>query len=84
VTAAVGTAPPAGTPAAESTPIALTVDTALDQLLAQWADGEEPLLVRIERELISRAVKTSEGDVAKAAKLLGLTKAALQKRLKET
>jgi len=29
-------------------------------------------------------VKTSEGDVAKAAKLLGLTKAALQKRLKET
>jgi len=49
VTAAVGTAPPAGTPAAESTPIALTVDTALDQLLAQWADGEEPLLVRIER-----------------------------------
>ena len=42
--------------------------------------GEEPILPRVERELVARVV-AAEPDLAKAAKLLGLTEAALQKRV---
>ncbi|MEI6861483.1 MAG: sigma-54 dependent transcriptional regulator [Verrucomicrobiota bacterium] len=63
---------------------ALTLDAALDFVLTELARGDAPLLPRIEREMIARVLKAEGGDPAKAAKRLGLTKAALQKRFKET
>jgi DNA-binding NtrC family response regulator len=65
-------------PAAE-----LSVNDALDLLLAKLGGGEEPVLARIERELVARAMAAEGGDEAKAAKRLGLTRAALQKRARE-
>ncbi len=41
----------------------------------------EALLARIEKELIERALKRSKGNKSKAAKLLGLTRPRLYRRL---
>ncbi len=68
---------PAPTPAAESE---ISVERALDVIVSALRTGEEPILPRVERDLIARVV-AAEPDLAKAAKLLGLTKAALQKRV---
>ena len=73
----------AATPPAPNAGPALTLETALDFLQAELARGDEPLLPRLQREMIARVLKAEGGDPAKAAKRLGLTKAALQKRLKE-
>jgi len=62
----------------------LTVDGALDFLFAQLSAGDGAMLARVERELIARALTAEGGDETKAAKRLGLTKVALQKRVKET
>ncbi len=69
---------------AETAPVtaALTVDAALDFLFAQLSSGAEPMLPQIERALINRALAAENSDEASAAKRLGLTKAALQKRRK--
>ncbi|MFM9031787.1 MAG: helix-turn-helix domain-containing protein [Opitutaceae bacterium] len=40
------------------------------------------MLEFLEREMIARALADSGGDAAAAAKILGLTKAAVQKRAK--
>jgi two-component system nitrogen regulation response regulator GlnG len=61
---------------------ALTVERALDYLLGEFRGGDEPILARVDRELISRALAAEQGNAVEAAKLLGLTPAALQKRLK--
>jgi DNA-binding NtrC family response regulator len=58
----------------------LSLDRALDLVFAQLKDSGEPVLERVERELVARALQNEAGDEAKAAKLLGVTKAALQKR----
>ncbi|MDD3180396.1 MAG: sigma-54 dependent transcriptional regulator [Opitutaceae bacterium] len=60
---------------------ALTLEHALNFLFAELGQGDEPMLARLERELINRAVASADGDVAKAAAKLGLTKAALKKRI---
>ncbi|MSU24126.1 MAG: sigma-54-dependent Fis family transcriptional regulator [Opitutus sp.] len=62
---------------------ALTVERALDFLHAELARDGGRILPQLERELIRRALATAAGDVGVAAKQLGLTKAALQKKLKE-
>jgi two-component system nitrogen regulation response regulator GlnG len=62
-------------------PLALTVDSALDYLADQLKSSEEPILAHFEREIARRVVKALGGDEAAAAKRLGLTKAALKKRL---
>jgi two-component system nitrogen regulation response regulator GlnG len=55
----------------------------LDTLYAQLkAEHKEPILDFVEDELIKRTMKDDAADLAKAAARLGLTKAALQKRLK--
>jgi nitrogen regulation protein NR(I) len=75
-------------PAAESTsaPAAAGppgLESALDILYTQLkASHKEPILDFVEDELIKRTMKDETGDLAKAAARLGLTKAALQKRLK--
>jgi two-component system nitrogen regulation response regulator GlnG len=59
------------------------LDAALDYVLAQLREADEPVMKRLEREMISRVMKAEGGDVTKAAKRLGLTKAALTKKLAE-
>jgi two-component system nitrogen regulation response regulator GlnG len=90
VTVSSGSTPPFEPPAESAPPAAngnngptLTFETALDFVFAHLKDNEGPILPRVERALATRALRTEDGDSAKAAKLLGLTKAALQKRLKE-
>ncbi len=61
----------------------LTVERALDFLFENLRGGEESMLTRIEQELIKRALAAEAGDATKAAKLLGVTKAALMKRAKD-
>ena len=61
---------------------ALTVERALNFLHAELAREGVPILPRIEDELVRRALAAASGDVSVAAKSLGLTKAALQKKLK--
>ncbi len=59
-----------------------TLDAAFDAILHEFGGGDEPLLARVERELITRALALENGDEAKAAKRLGLTRAVLLKRAK--
>ena len=73
-------APPART--VEAAP-ALTLGHALDFVFEQLQSGAEPVIARLERELISRALAAEGGDEAKAARRLGLTKTALQKKARE-
>ncbi|MES2694193.1 MAG: sigma-54 dependent transcriptional regulator [Verrucomicrobiota bacterium] len=61
-----------------------TAAEAFDAIFELLGSGEEPLLPKVERELIARALAADGGDETKAAKRLGLTKAALQKRAKES
>jgi DNA-binding protein Fis len=58
------------------------MERALDYLFGELRRGDEPVLARVERELAARALAAEDGDSAKAAKLLGLTASALQKKLK--
>jgi two-component system, NtrC family, nitrogen regulation response regulator GlnG len=53
----------------------------LDQLLAEAENGGEKVLAALEDAAIERALSRCGGDVAKAAALLGMTRAALGKRL---
>jgi two-component system nitrogen regulation response regulator GlnG len=62
---------------------ALTLQAALDFIFQELRSGDEPILPRLEREMIARAVDADAGGEIKIAKRLGLTKAALQKKLRE-
>ncbi|MBI5768888.1 MAG: sigma-54-dependent Fis family transcriptional regulator [Verrucomicrobia bacterium] len=61
---------------------ALSLERALDFVHAQLAKSGEPVLPRVEDEMVRRAVAAAGDDLAAAAKVLGLTKAVLQKKLK--
>ena len=54
---------------------------AFDLIFDRLQSAEEPLLARVEQEMIARALRADGGDAARAAKRLGLSKAAVQKRL---
>jgi two-component system nitrogen regulation response regulator GlnG len=84
--AAAPPAEPAAPAAAAGSPVtpALTLDAALDRVYGELAATGEALLPRIERAMITRALAAEAGDEAKAAKRLGLTRPALQKRMRET
>lgn len=60
-----------------------TVAEALDYLHAALVKENEPLLARIEREMVTRVIATEGGNQARAAEILGLTRATLRKRLDE-
>jgi DNA-binding NtrC family response regulator len=64
-------------PAAET-----SMKAALDFVFGQMAAGDQPVMAGLEREMIERALRLEHGDQAAAAKRLGITKTALQKRLK--
>ncbi len=75
-----GETPAVATPAA---PAPLTLSAALDFVYEQLSTGDQPVLPRVERELIVRALAAEAGDTANAARRLGLTKAALTKKSKD-
>ncbi|MFA5262679.1 MAG: sigma-54 dependent transcriptional regulator [Opitutaceae bacterium] len=58
----------------------LTLEQALDHVFAEYAAGGKPILPGIEKEMITRALRAEQGDLARVAARLGLTKAALKKR----
>ena len=60
---------------------ALSEERALDYLHAALRNSPEPILPRLEREMITRVMLAEAGDVNKAARQLGLTAAGLKKRL---
>ena len=74
----------AAEPAAPAVPAYQALGSALDYVLAQLREADEPVLKRLEREMITRVMQAEGGDVLKAAKRLGLTKAALTKKLAES
>jgi len=61
---------------------ALSPGRALDYLHATLRKEKEPLLARIEQEMIARTLAAVNGDLKAAAAELGLTVAALKKRMK--
>jgi two-component system nitrogen regulation response regulator GlnG len=70
-------------PALPATP-ALNFETAVDFIYAQLKLQEGGAILKtVERELIHRVLKDTGGDLSKAAEKLGLTRAALRKRLEE-
>ncbi len=58
---------------------------ALSRMLFQWAREQESLkiLPAVERELIIQALLESKGNQVQAAKLLGITRATLRKRVEK-
>ncbi|MFT3866926.1 MAG: sigma-54 dependent transcriptional regulator [Nibricoccus sp.] len=62
---------------------ALTIDGALDFLHEELGKSEEPILERIEREMIKRVVVAQGGNILKASEQLGITRATLRKRIDE-
>jgi two-component system nitrogen regulation response regulator GlnG len=73
---------PSETPAVPASRPAL--EAALDAVFAHLSASEEPMLARVERELIARAMAAEAGDEARVAKRLGVSRVALQKRAKES
>jgi len=61
----------------------LTVERALDFLHEELGKSEEPILERIEREMIKRVVVAQGGNILKASEQLGITRATLRKRIDE-
>jgi two-component system nitrogen regulation response regulator GlnG len=62
---------------------ALTIEHALDFLHVQLGELEEPILERLEREMITRVMAATEGNLLKASEKLGMTRATLRKRVDE-
>jgi len=61
----------------------LSVTTALDFLHAELSRETEPLLERLEREMITRTLSALEGNLARTSERLGMTRATLRKRVEE-
>ena len=69
-------------PAAVAGPTAITTEMAIEALLkAAQADPGVQLLPWIEREFTMHALKITQGNQVRAAKLLGITRATLRKRI---
>jgi two-component system nitrogen regulation response regulator GlnG len=77
---------PAGT-AAISVPLAAgpTDGPSLARALFQWAraDGRAKVIPTVERELVIQALIETQGNQVQAAKLLGITRATLRKRIEK-
>src|SRR5204863_8925821 len=59
--------------------------TVLTRHLFQWArrDPKLKIIPAVERELVIQALKEAEGNQVQAAKLLGITRATLRKRVEK-
>jgi two-component system nitrogen regulation response regulator GlnG len=77
-----GEPPAPGFPAAAPEPAALSLKDALDFVYAQLkAEGAEPVLERLEREMIERVLKDERGNLVRASERLGITRTTLRKRI---
>ncbi len=61
----------------------LSIDAALDLVYAKLKDADEPILKRVEREMIQRVLHDTEGNLLKASEKLGMTRVTLRKRIEE-
>jgi two-component system nitrogen regulation response regulator GlnG len=61
----------------------LTVAHALDFLHVELGQHPEPIMERLEREMIVRVLTAMEGNLLKASEKLGMTRATLRKRVDE-
>jgi two-component system nitrogen regulation response regulator GlnG len=61
----------------------LTIERALDFLHTELSRQTEPILERLEREMIVRVLAATEGNMLKASEKLGITRATLRKRVDE-
>jgi len=61
----------------------LSVERALDFLHTELSRQTEPILERIEREMIVRVLAATKGNLLKASEKLGMTRATLRKRVDE-
>jgi DNA-binding NtrC family response regulator len=75
------TEPVASTPAVVQE--VLTLETALNFVYASLESADGGILGAVEQALISRALAAKPDDLVEVAKILGLTKAALQKKLRD-
>ncbi|GAB5560074.1 MAG: nitrogen fixation sigma-54 dependent transcriptional regulator GnfM [Synoicihabitans sp.] len=64
-----------------TTPAAMTLESALDFLHDQLSQEETPILNRLEQEMVRRALAAAEGNQARAAERLGITRTTLRKRI---
>ena len=71
----------ADSPAETSLNAPISVADALDLLHDELSKGSEPILARIEREMVERVLKGLDGNQAKAAEKLGMTRTTLRKRI---
>jgi len=80
VTAAAGQAPGQAPPPADANDIGTVAAT-----LFHWAKEQPDLAVlpAVERELIAHALRETNGNQVRAAKLLGITRATLRKRIEK-
>jgi len=75
-------APPAAEAGAEAAPPPLTLPAALDFVYAQLkAEDREPVLERLEREMIERVLRDEHGNLVRASERLGMTRTTLRKRI---
>ncbi len=64
--------------------LATAVDRAVGALYeVARSDPDFKLMAAVERELISRALSETDGNQVQAAKLLGITRATLRKRIEK-
>ncbi len=75
--------PPAALVATPTSVPSQTVEQALDFLHAELAKLDEPILERLEREMIVRSLKALDGNLARTSELLGMTRATLRKRVED-
>jgi DNA-binding NtrC family response regulator len=61
----------------------LTPEVALDFLHTVLSKEKEPILERLEREMITRTYRALGGNLARASERLGMTRATLRKRVEE-
>ena len=63
-------------------PAPLSLKEALDLVYARLkAEGDEPVLERLEREMIERVLQDEHGNLVHASELLGMTRTTLRKRI---
>ena len=84
-TATTGAAAPVSAVPAASGETGVTDVVALTRKLFQWArkDPKLKLIPAVERELVLQALKETGGNQVQAAKLLGITRATLRKRIEK-
>lgn len=62
----------------------LSLDDALDFVYARLKEeGKQPVLERLEREMITRVLKDENGNMVRASERLGMTRTTLRKRIDE-